>query len=137
MAFTSRRTLLGACRLRVSRLRASWLRLRGLGIACFCEVGIACVCGVLDGRSSAEAVALVILDQLVIGEALLVQFGLLVSDLRPLALAFRLLLRRSGATLGLFGSLLTRRCVLAILTDDTFPSPAELSFTSPDARALT
>ena len=95
------------------------------------------VCGVLDGRRPAEAVALVILDQLVIGEPLLVQFGLLVSDLRPLALALGLLFRRSGATLGVFGSLLTRGCVLAIPTDDTFPSPAELSFTSSDARALT
>jgi hypothetical protein len=65
------------------------------------------------------------------------QLGLLVSDLRPLALALGLLLGRLGTALGLLGPLLAHRCVLAILADDTFPPLAKLPFTSSEACALT
>ncbi len=93
------------------------------------------------GSSTAEVprnrVALVFFDQFVIGKPLLVQFGLLVSDLRALTLTLRLLLGRLGSALGLIGPLLAHGSVLAIFANDTFPPSAKLILTSADARALT
>ena len=78
----------------------------------------------------------VILDQLVIGQPLLVQLGLLVSDLRPFTLALRLLLGSLGPALGLLSAPPAHRGVLAIFTDDTLSAAAKLTFTSSDAGAL-
>jgi hypothetical protein len=109
-------------------------RLFGLGFGVL--GGGLCTLVLGDGRSAAEAVALIVFDQLVVGEAVLVKLGTLLLRLRLGTLLGRLLLGDPDTLLcrvGLLADLFGR---LAVLTGRGVPALSELSLASTQAGAI-
>ena len=88
-------------------------------------------------RRPREPLALVVVDQLVVGQASLMQLGLLLGDPRFGPLAFGLLLGDSGALLGDLRLALASRRRFPVLVHDLLTSLLQFPLSLLHTRALT
>jgi len=95
-------------------------------------IGAICVCG-----STGKPLPFVFLDELVVGQTLLVYCGALLMHLRPLSLVMRFPRGDLGTLFGRIGTLLAKLGLVSVLGRDLLATLAQLTVALKHARPFT